>query len=172
MIHEITEKTVNFIAQWEGWKGTAYWDATGKVWTIGYGHTWGVSRGMTCTRTKALEWLKQDANRVAKFVNAMDMKITQEQFDALVCFGFNVGTGNLKKSTLLKLVKHSAPVENVMKEFYKWNKSRGQVQAGLVLRREGEAMLYGKGKYASKEDAQVHIEKRLGKHWRDAVGCK
>lgn len=170
MQYTITDKTTNFIAQWEGCKTNAYWDANGRVWTIGYGHTWGVCRGMKCTRAKALEWLKQDANRVAKFVNSLDMKITQEQFDALVCFGFNVGTGNLKKSTLLKLVKHSAPVENVMKEFYKWNKSGGHVLEALMKRREGEAILYGNGKYATEEDAIVHLEKRLGKHWRSI--CK
>lgn len=171
MQHTITDETVGFIAQWEGFKNKAYYDATGHVWTIGYGHTWGVNKEMTCTKAKALEWLKSDANRVAKYINSLDMNINKVQFDALVCFGFNVGAGALKKSTLLKLVKHSAPAENVMAEFYKWIHSGGKVQAGLVLRREGEAMLYGDGKYASKEDAMVHIEKRIGKHWRQALGC-
>ena len=171
MQHNITDDTVAFIAQWEGFKAHAYYDATGHVWTIGYGHTWGVDKEMTCTKAKALEWLKTDANRVAKYINSLDMNTNQAQFDALVCFGFNVGTGNMKKSTLLTLVKHSAPVENVAREFYKWNKSGGKVLPGLVLRREGEAMLYGERKYASKEDAMVHIEKRLGKHWRQTLGC-
>lgn len=172
MQYTITDKTAAFISQWEGFSSKAYWDETGSVWTIGYGHTKGVYRELTCTKAKALEWLAADAKKVARFINSLDMKITQEQFDALVSFGFNVGLGNMKKSTLLKLVKHSAPVENIMAEFYKWNKSGGKVLPGLVLRREGEAMLYGNGKYATKEDAQVHIEKRLGKHWRSAVGCK
>ena len=171
MQHTITDETVKFIAQWEGFKSHAYWDETGRKWTIGYGHTYGVHGELVCTKAQALKWLKTDANRVAKFINSLDMNITQQQFYALVCFGFNVGTGNLRKSTLLRYVKHSAPVGNVMAEFYKWVHSGGKVLAGLVLRREGEAMLYGEGKYASREDAMVHIEKRLGKHWRQTLGC-
>ena len=171
MQHTITDETVKFIAQWEGFKSHAYWDETGCKWTIGYGHTNGVYKGMACTKAKALEWLKTDANRVAKYINSLDMNINQAQFDALVCFGFNVGTGNLKKSTLLKYVMHSAPSANVMGEFYKWTRGGGKVLPGLVLRREGEAMLYGDGKYASKEDAMVHVEKRIGKHWRQTLGC-
>lgn len=171
MQHAITDSTTRFIAQWEDFKSNAYWDATGRVWTIGYGHTRAVTKDMKCTKVQALVWLMADARKVGRFINSLDMKITQEQFDALVCFAFNVGLGALKRSTLLTLVKHSAPVENVAKEFYKWNKSGGKVLAGLVLRREGEAMLYSVGKYASKEDAMVHIEKRLGKHWRQTLGC-
>lgn len=172
MQHLITDKTTAFISQWEGYSSKAYWDSTGKVWTIGYGHTAGVYKDLVCTHKQALAWLATDASKVAKFVNSLDMNISQEQFDALVSFGFNLGTGNLRKSSLLKLVKHSAPAENVMAEFYKWTRSGGKVLAGLVLRREGEAMLYGQGKYATREDAMVHIEKRIGKHWCSALGCK
>lgn len=171
MQHTITDQTVRFIAQWEGFKSYAYYDTTGHVWTIGYGHTNGVYKDLVCTKAKALEWLKTDANKVAKLINALDMNINQAQFDALVCFGFNVGTGNLRQSSLLKYVKHSAPVGNVMAEFYKWTRSGGKVLLGLVLRREGESMLYGEGKYASKEDAMAHVEKRIGKHWKQTLGC-
>ena len=167
MQHIITDETVKFIAQWEGFKSHAYWDETGRKWTIGYGHTYGVYGTLVCTKAKALEWLKTDANRVARYINSLDMNINQQQFDALVSFGYNVGTGNMKKSTLLKLVKHSAPVVNVMAEFYKWNKSGGKVLTGLVLRREGEAMLYGEGKYATRKEAGAHIVKRKGKDWQN-----
>lgn len=171
MQHTITDDTVRFIAQWEGFKRHAYYDATGYVWTIGYGHTWGVNKDMVCTKVKALEWLKADANRVAKYINSLDMNINKAQFGALVSFGFNVGTGNLKKSTLLKYAIHTAPVCNVMAEFYKWVRSGGKVLPGLVLRREGEAMLYGEGQYATKKEAEAHVVKRKGKDWRKALGC-
>ena len=138
---------------------------------IGDGHTNGVFKDMICTKAKALEWLKTDANRVARYINSLDINITQQQFDALVCFGFNVGTGNLRQSTLLKYVKHSAPVGNVMNEFYKWTRSGGKVLAGLVLRCEGEAMLYGEWKYATKKEAEAHLVKRKGKDWRKVLGC-
>ena len=163
---------MKFIAQWEGFKSHAYWDETDGSGPSDMGTRMVFIRAWHAPRQSPLEWLKTDANRVAKYINSLDMNINQAQFDALVCFGFNVGTGNLKKSTLLKYVMHSAPSANVMGEFYKWTRSGGKVLPGLVLRREGEAMLYGDGKYATKKEAQVHIEKRLGKHWRSAVGCK
>lgn len=171
MQHKITDQTVQFIAQWEGFKSHAYYDATGRVWTIGYGHTNGVYKDLVCTKAKALEWLKTDANKAAEFINALDMNISQQQFDALVCFGFNVGTGNLRQSTLLKYVKHSAPADNVMNEFYKWTRSGGKVLPGLVLRREGEAILYGENKYATKKEAESHLVKRKGKDWRKVLCC-
>lgn len=171
MQHEITDKTKNFIWQWEDFKTHAYWDATGKVWTCGIGHTKAVTKDTVCTKEQAKKWLEQDCKPIAKFLNSLDLNITQTQFDALMSFAFNVGLGNLKKSTLLVKVKHSAPTNIVMNEFYKWKKSGGNVLAGLVLRREGEAMLYESGKYATKYDAQVHIEKRLGKDWRKQLGC-
>ena len=99
MQHNITDDTVAFIAHWEGFKAHAYYDATGHVWTIGYGHTKGVFKDMVC-KAEALKWLNTDANRVAMYINSLDMNITQEQFDALVSFGYNVGTGNLRQSTL------------------------------------------------------------------------
>lgn len=167
MQHTITDDTVRFIAQWEGFKSHAYYDETGHVWTIGYGHTSGVNKDMTCTKAKALEWLKTDASKVARYINSLDMNITQQQFDALVSFGFNVGVGNLKQSTLLKYAKHTAPAGNVMAEFYKWVHSGGKVLPGLVLRREGEAMLYGEGKYATRKEAEAHIVKRKGNDWQD-----
>lgn len=171
MQHEIKDSTLDFIKQWEGFKSEAYWDENGKCMTIGWGHTRKAYRGLKCTKEQATVWLKQDCDHVAKYINSLELNITQTQFDALVCFAFNVGLGNLKKSTLLVKVKHSAPASVVMNEFYKWKKSGGKVLAGLVLRREGEAMLYGNGKYATKYDAEVHIEKRLGKDWRRQLGC-
>lgn len=166
MKYEITEQTATFIAQWEGFKSKAYWDATGKKWTCGYGSTWGVTKDTVCTKKQALQWLRRDCGTVAKYINSLNMNITQQQFDALVSFAYNVGLGNLKKSTLLKRVQHSAPVDVVSKEFYKWRLSGGVVLNGLVIRREGEAMLYSTGKYPTKAEAERHVEKRLGKNWR------
>lgn len=166
---KLTKEGVAFIQQWEGFKAHAYWDDTGHKWTIGYGHTAAVNRDMVCTKAQALKWLEQDANRVGKYLNTLNANMTQARYDALTDFAYNVGLGNLKKSTLLKLVLHSAPAELVAAELYKWNKSGGKVLESLVLRREGEAMLYTTGKYPSREDAIVHIDKRIGKHWRQML---
>lgn len=158
---------MNFISRWESFQSHAYYDATGKKWTIGYGHTrTGAARGSICTKKQALIWLRQDCKPIAKYLNSSDCSITQYQFDALVSFAFNCGLGNLKRSTLLALVKHSAPVKAVSEQFYRWYRSGGKPLAGLVLRREAESMMYESGKYATREDAMVHIENRLGKDWR------
>lgn len=160
MKHDVTMKTTDFIAQWESFRGKAYWDGTGKVWTCGYGHTRQVTKDTTCTKKKAMEWMMGDTAPIARYLNSLDMNISQEQFDALVSFAYNVGLGNLRKSTLLRLVRHSAPKESVMGEFRKWTRSGGKVMEGLCIRREGEAMLYGTGKYATWDEARYQLEKR------------
>lgn len=160
MKYDITEKTLEFISQWEGFSAKAYWDAPGKVWTCGYGHTRQVTKDTTCTKAKAREWMKADCAAIVRFLDAEDLNITQQQFDALVDFAYNVGLGNLRKSTLLRLVRHSSPKEAVMDEFRKWTKAGGKVMKGLAIRREGEAMLYGSGKYPSHDEAKRAYEKR------------
>lgn len=172
MTYVITERTLDFIAQWEGFRSKAYWDSTGGKWTVGYGHTRQVTRDTACTKARAREWMRADCAAAARYLNSLDAGMTQGQWDALVSFAYNAGLGNLKRSTLLRLVRHSAPVEAVAAEFRKWVRSGGVVLEGLVLRREAEAMLYATGRYATREDAIVHIEKRLGKDWRKKVRGK
>lgn len=66
---------------------------------------------------------------------------TQHQFDAMVSFAYNVGIGNLTKSTLLKLHK-AGNYAGAADEFATWNKAAGKVMAGLTKRRAAEAALY------------------------------
>jgi lysozyme len=68
--------------------------------------------------------------------------ITQEQFDALVSFAYNVGTGALKKSTLLKKVNADPNDKFIESQFLIWNKVRGVEVKGLTLRRQAESKLY------------------------------
>jgi len=70
--------------------------------------------------------------------------VTQNQFDALVCFAYNVGTSALKKSTLLKKVNENPSDPTIKAEFLKWNKAAGRVLKGLTRRRVEEAALYFK----------------------------
>lgn len=70
--------------------------------------------------------------------------INQNQFDALVCFAYNVGVSALKKSTLLKKVNDNPADPSIKAEFLKWNKAAGRVLKGLTRRREEEAALYFK----------------------------
>lgn len=125
--------------------------------TIGYGHLLtksemaikrininGVSidytKGLTLEQVMMLK--KQDLARFEKAVkDYVKVPITQSMFDALVSFSFNVGTGNLQKSTLLKLLnkKNYASAAN---EFVKWNKAGGKVLSGLTKRRNAERTMF------------------------------
>ena len=87
----------------EGCRLQAYQDSKG-VWTIGYGHTAGVHSGMTGTQDLANQWLAQDVQWAESAVNAnVHVALTQPEFDALVDFVFNAGSGNFRASWRVKL---------------------------------------------------------------------
>jgi lysozyme len=69
-------------------------------------------------------------------------EITDNNFSAIVSFSYNVGVGNLKKSTLLKKVNADPKDPTIKAEFMKWTRANGVVLKGLVRRREAEAKLY------------------------------
>lgn len=144
--YEASEILIKAIKIFEGYRSAAYKDAKG-VWTIGYGHTGDskrgyVRQGQKCTEAKAEEWLRKDIAIATAYVNKQGCCKTQGQFDALVDFAYNLGTGNLGRSTLLKKVKHGAPVAQVQAEFRKWVYSGGKILQGLVRRRNWEAIRY------------------------------
>ena len=98
---KIGQAGLNLIKQFEGCRLFAYQCAAG-VWTIGYGHTAGVKKGMTITQAQADAYLKQDCRKFESYVNSaayvpITANLNQNQFDALVSFAFNCGAGNLKK---------------------------------------------------------------------------
>ena len=112
------------------------------VWTIGYGHTAGVRQGAVVDELRAEYLLAEDLKKFEDAVSRDCHGLNQNQFDALVSFSFNVGTGNFRKSTLLKCVKANPGNQNIRYEFSRWNKANGTVLAGLVRRRKAEADLY------------------------------
>jgi lysozyme len=123
--------------RFEGCKLVAYQDSKG-VWTIGYGHTAGVRPGMTCTQAQAEAWLQQDIAWAAGRVNAdVHVPLSQNEFDSLVDFVFNCGTGNFEHSTLLKLINKD-DLTDAANEFAKWDEAGGTVIAGLLRRRMAE----------------------------------
>lgn len=116
----------------------------GDPWTIGWGTTGSdVKRGVTWTQQQCDDRFTQDLNKFAQRVAAIigSAPTTQPQFDALVSFAYNVGTGNLTKSTLLKMHK-AGNFAGAANEFGKWNKAAGKVMKGLTRRRAAEAALY------------------------------
>ncbi len=121
----------------EGLRLEAYRD-TGGIWTCGYGHTIGVGPSTVCTPELAQEWLIYDIAIAVKAVNRLvTVALTQGEFDALVDFTFNVGSGNLAKSTLLDLL-NKGDYASAAKQFEQWDKCGGQVVAGLLRRRQAE----------------------------------
>lgn len=144
----ISATGLGIIRLFEGLKLKAYKCPAGK-WTIGYGHTGAdVVPGLVITRERADELLAADAAKFAATVaRAVRSPTTQNQFDAMVAFAFNVGGANFNSSTLLKM--HNAANYNGAKgQFGRWNKARNDngvlvELAGLTRRRAAEARHYG-----------------------------
>ena len=133
------------IQGFEGYRSEAYLCPAG-VWTIGYGHTAGVKEGDTCTRAEADAFLIEDLKWAEDTVNAQNLKLGQYQFDALVSFVYNVGSGNFNNSTLLKKLKNStAATSDLESEWKKWKYANKVELKGLVRRRAAEWSLYQQG---------------------------
>lgn len=137
-------QTVNkeAIKKAEGLRLTAYLD-TGGVWTIGYGHTGAdVREGLTIPLSEAERLLTRDLKVAEGHVNdAVKVKLTQNQFDALVSFVYNVGGGAFRSSTLLKLL-NAGDYEGAANQLPRWNKDNGKVIPGLTNRRHEERDLF------------------------------
>ena len=119
--------------------------ASGDPWTIGWGSTGtDIHRGTVWTQEMCDARLASDVARFAKKVEALldGAPTTQSQFDALVSFAYNLGTGNLASSTLLRLHK-AGKFAAAHDEFAKCCNAGGKRMAGLVRRRAAEAALYG-----------------------------
>ena len=69
------------------------------------------------------------------------MPLEQFQFDALVAWVYNLGAGNFKESTLLRVL-NEGDYDDVPHQIKRWNKAGGRVLQGLVRRREAEALLF------------------------------
>lgn len=135
------KKGIDLIKHFESLQLKAYRCPSG-VWTIGYGHTTGVRPEDVIDEQEAERLLADDLRPLEAVVNRECKGVNQNQFDALVSFAFNVGTGNLLKSTLLKCVKANPASVNIRYEFSRWNKAGGTVLPGLIRRRRAEADLY------------------------------
>ena len=137
----ISDAGICLIKQFEGCRLEAYRCAAG-VPTIGYGHTAGVAMGMKITQAQAEAYLREDLRAFEKAVNkVLECSVTQNQFDALVSFAYNLGAGALRNSTLLKRL-HAGDVKGAADEFPKWNKAAGKVLEGLTRRRMMERQLF------------------------------
>jgi lysozyme len=140
-------KGIPIIRKFEGLKLRAYL-CPANVWTIGYGNTFyengsKVQEGDKITLDRADRLLFFVVQKFEKEVSKMvTSAINENQLGALTSFAFNVGAGNLAKSTLLKKVNANANDVTIRDEFNRWTKAGGKVLNGLVTRRKAEADLY------------------------------
>lgn len=127
-----------FLKSFEQFRPTAYKPTRKDVWTIGYGHTHNVREGDCCTMDDAERFLNEDVRMSVDAVsNFAHIPLTQNQFDALVSFTFNIGAGALATSTLLKKL-NAGDISGAAAEFAKWDKQAGVELMGLRRRREAE----------------------------------
>jgi lysozyme len=135
-------KNISLIKKHEGLRLEAYLPTPNDVWTIGYGHTHTAKQGQKITGAQAEALLRKDITWAEEAVNkSVVVPLTQNQFDALVSFVFNVGAGAFGSSTLLRLL-NSKDYEGAANQFLRWNKQKGVVLKGLTKRREEERKLF------------------------------
>lgn len=149
MARDVNEKTLNLIKRFEQWKECSYNDAVGKL-TIGYGHLikpGDIYTESSCiTMEQGLEQLKKDLSAASTCIeNVVKVALNDNEFGALVSWAYNVGCGNVRKSTLVKKLNNGNRTD-VCDELRKWNKGtksgRKVVLRGLISRREDECELF------------------------------
>ena len=143
----MSQKGIEHLKLSEGLRLKAYQD-TGDVWTIGYGHTSAaggmkVYAGLAITHAQAEQLLKDDLERMTYPVikRLVKVDLTQGQFDALCSFIYNLGEGQVKTSTLLKLL-NAKDYKGASGQFGRWIYDNGKKLDGLVTRRGDEQELF------------------------------
>lgn len=140
-----SEATRKKIGEFEGLRLKAYLCPAG-VWTIGYGHTRGVTPGMVITGAQADAFLAEDLAVAENNIFMRFPGITQNRFDAMVSLAFNIGNNKFNTSTLYRKARQNPADPTIRDEFNRWVHARvnGQMKVlpGLVKRRKWEADLY------------------------------
>jgi len=161
---KISNNGINILKQLEGCvklgdKHIIYDDQTGRaVWanaplprgaTIGYGHLIkpGEDFRNGITEAQATALLRADVAVAESIVqNVITGPLSQNQFDALVIFAYNIGAKNFANSTVVKYVNnpkfHSAVYPTLESAWRAWNKSGGREMSGLNNRRNTEWLLF------------------------------
>lgn len=159
---QVSDSGLNLVMKFEGLHKlqddgmvASYRCPAGK-WTIGYGHTKGVRSGMKASVSDCQAFLKADLEEAGVAVKRLvNVPLSQSQYDALVSFVFNLGEGNFKSSTLLKVLNQGKYGE-VPGQIIRWNKARvkGELTElkGLTRRRAAEAALFTMDEPLSSEE--------------------
>lgn len=156
---KISDTGLNLIKSFEGCSLKAY-RCPANILTIGYGHTGGVKEGQVITQQQADEMLRVDLGRYEKAVDNLGVTLNQNQFDALVSFCYNLGTG-IFKGNLLNAIK-TKNWDSVASQMLLYNKARVNgkltVLKGLDRRRKAEVELFKKASTISKKETVAHDE--------------
>ena len=149
--YKISQFGIDLIKKWESLKLTSYPDGGG-VWTIGYGYTIGIKKGMTITKEKAEELLANYLKSQDKELNAIlsDIKLNQAQYDVISSFVYNIGTAKFKKSIFLKRLKELNFVlaaDQLIRfgndgKYHGWIYDNGKRVNGLINRRKDEKRIF------------------------------
>ena len=137
----ISEAGLSLIKKFEGCALESYLCPAG-VWTIGYGHTKDVKEGDKINNEEADHLLQEEMPEYEEYVKKyVTHPLEQHQFDALVCWTYNLGPNNLRNSTMLTVLNQGR-LNDVSFEMQRWNKAGGEVLKGLVRRRKAESLLF------------------------------
>ena len=140
-MRRINKAGLDLIKSFEGLRLKAYKDAVG-VWTIGYGHTKTATPGTVISEPEAEALLRNDLAEAQGAVERLvKQPLTDNEYAALVSFVFNLGSGNLSRSTLLRRL-NVGDRKGAADQFLVWNKAGGKVLAGLTRRRQAERTLF------------------------------
>ena len=141
-----SQRGINLIKRFEGFSARAYQDSVG-IWTIGYGHTGNnVIRGLIITPAQAESLLRKDVHEAENDVKRqVKVQLTQNQFDALVSWTYNLGGKNLSQSTMLRLL-NKGNYDSVPCQMMRWVYAGKKRLNGLVKRRKAEAQLFNNGR--------------------------
>ncbi len=151
---DISRNGLKLIQEYEDFRAKAYLDIKG-VPTIGFGTTYyqdgtKVQLGDICTRSQAEAWFMNDCKALDAFLdrNVTQKKLTQNQFDALASFIYNVGRNAFIGSTMYRLIK-LGKMKEAADEFLRWDKvtinGEKVSSQGLLNRRKKERALFLKG---------------------------
>jgi len=151
---ETSDNGMQFIEDHEGVRNDVYLDCAGYP-TVGVGHLVqpedNLDVGDIISDQQVEDFLAGDLDISENAINDdVTVPLTQNQFDALSSFVFNVGTGNFGTSTLLKLLNQGnygkeisdGVYDGAAGEFPKWCHAGGEVVQGLVNRRADEQALF------------------------------
>ena len=142
-MRHITQEGIDLIKRFEGFSSTVYF-CPAEYATIGYGHV--VKKGEDfsagITQDEAEELLRTDAQIAERAVlRLITVPLTDGQFDALVSFTYNLGSGALQRSTLRRVINRQNH-SKVPNQLMRWVWAGGRKLKGLARRREAESIFY------------------------------